>query len=286
MKKFTYRGMFPFIGILLIIGLWWGISKFKDLIEPLNQSDAFVYSNNAKLYWFELTSHKGKVEGNLHEEKLIDEMGKAPFIEKKKYPLTGKVIEKGYVFQVKKGEKMLSYDASFSGPHLSIQMQGNEERILYNPVDQKELNEYEKALLDYYKEERENEQLRKFFTELRKVYAYLYTSENSSYQLFIKIDEALLEGELTGSLLMVAETGNKDHPYEENNYVLNGVTGGNGVRFYTTVEGKETKLEGKFLNSVNEMKLSFWATDDILTFHAVTAEEYKQKYDEFKEKVQ
>ncbi|MFD2446915.1 hypothetical protein ACFSO7_23520 [Bacillus sp. CGMCC 1.16607] len=157
----------------------------------------------------------------------------------------------------------------------------------YNPVDQEELDGYVESLLNYHTEEIENNRLRKFFNDLRKVYGYLHTSDDGSYQFFIKIDEVLLDGGgLTGSLLMMADTENKNNPYEETRYVLNGGTDGHMVEFFTTVNGKKTKLKGNFHESATGFDLSFWATNRKLLFHAVTEEEYKQKYEEFKTKAQ
>ncbi|MGM9987728.1 MAG: hypothetical protein ACI35O_10930, partial [Bacillaceae bacterium] len=147
---------------------------------------------------------------------------------------------------------------------------------LYNPVNQKELDEYVQAIQDYHSEEKEKKRLREFFSELRSVYGYLYSAKDDSFQLFIKIDEALLEGELTGSMLMMDDKG------KETRYVLNGVTGGHKVEFFTTVDGKTIKLEGNFYEGATEFDLSFWMTDQKLSFHAVTEEEFNQRYKNFK----
>ena len=86
-------------------------------------------------------------------------------------------------------------------------------------------------------EEIEKNRLNKFFSELETIYGYFYSADDESLQLFIKIDEALLEGELTGSLFMMADTGS----YEETSYVLNGITDGLMVQFFTIVDEKDTK---------------------------------------------
>ncbi|MBS4177712.1 hypothetical protein [Lederbergia citrea] len=125
-------------------------------------------------------------------------------------------------------------------------------------------------------EEKEKNRIRTFFSELNSVYGYLYTKENGKYQLFLEIDEALLQGELSGSLLMMADTGNKNNPYEETRYVLNGITDGHMVEFFTTVDGQKTKLEGNFIGATVGLNLSFWTTDQKLTFKAVTEEEFKK----------
>ena len=122
-------------------------------------------------------------------------------------------------------------------------------------------------------EEIEKARLNNFFTELDRIYGYLYTSEDESIQLFIKIDEALHQGELTGSLLMMVNTD----PYEETSYVLNGITDGLMVQFFTSVDGKETKLEGNFHEDALSFDLSFWTTDIKLPFNAVTEEEFEMK---------
>lgn len=292
MKKLKYLGALAVIGLLISVSFWWATSEMKDRKEPLNKSDAFIYSNNGILYWFDLTSRKGKVESKLHQLKIIEVIGKAPFIEEKKYPLTGEITEKGYEFYVYNGVKITTFDAWFSGANLLVQKQGEKDNNLYKSVDQEELDVYIKSIqqelqvaIDH-SEEKEKKRLEKFFSELDSVYGYLYSTENGTFQLFLKIDEALLQGELTGSLLMMSDTGDKNKSYEETRYVLNGITDGLMVEFFTTVDGKKTKLKGNFREATTGFDLSFWTTDQKLSFHAVTEEEYKQSYEEFKTKAQ
>jgi len=292
MRKLNYWGIAVVIWLLIGVAFWWSTSEVKDRKDPLNQSDAFVYSDNGILYWFELTSQKGKVEGTLHQQKIIEEVGKVPLIEEKKFPLTGETTARGYEFKVNNDGKFMAFDASFSNGNLVVQKQGKKDKEVYKAVDQEELDKYVKALQQelqmaiYHSEEKEKNRLRKFFSDLDSVYGYLYSAENESFQLFVKIDEALLQGELTGSLLMMTETGSKTTPYEETRYALNGITDGIMVRFFTTVDGKETKLEGNFHEGATGFDLSFWTTDQKLSFHAVTEEEFKQSYEEFKTKAQ
>ncbi|MFJ8248064.1 hypothetical protein [Peribacillus asahii] len=292
MKKLKYWGVAVVIGLLIGVAFWWATSEGKDRKDPLNQSDAFVYSDNGILSLFELTSQKGKVEGTLHQQKIIEEAGKVPFIEEKKSPLTGEITEKGYEFKVNNGGNIMTFNAWFSKGNLVVQKQGEKDTEVYKAVDQEELDKYVKALQQdlqmaiYHSEEKEKNRLRKFFSDLDSVYGYLYSAENGSFQLFVKIDEALLQGELTGSLLMMTDTGSKTNPYEETRYVLNGITDGLIVRFFTTVDGKETKLEGNFHNGATGFNLSFWTTNQSLSFQAVTEEEFKRKYEEFKTKAQ
>jgi hypothetical protein len=270
MKKLTYWGLAAIIVVVIATAFWWGTSLGKDLKDPLNKPDAFVYTNNGTLHWFELTLKNGKIKGKRHQQKLIETAGKAPSIDGKINPVTGETTDKGYRFFVDTGGEIMNFEAWFSGPHLAVQEQGEQEPQLYNPVNKGELDSYVDALQDYHKEENEKKQRRQFFTELRSVYGYLHTNEDGSFQLFIKIDEALLQGELSGSLLMISDKG------IETRYALNGVTDGNMVRFFTTVDGKTTKLEGHFHEGVAGFDLSFWTTDKKLRFRAVTEEEYKK----------
>lgn len=280
------------IGLLIGVAFWWAASEVKDRKDPPNESDAFVYSENSILYWFDLTSRKGTVEGILHQQKIIEEIGKEPFMEEKKYPLTGETTKKGYEFKVYNDGKIMTFDAWFSGANLFVQKQGKKDNKLYKAVDQEELSEYVKEIQKelqiaiYHSEEKEKNRLKKFFSELESVYGYLYSTENGSSQLFLQIDEALLQGELTGSLLIMTDTGNKNTPYEETRYVLNGITDGLIVLLFTTVDGKETRLKGNFHEAATGFDLSFWTTDQKLSFHAITEEEFKQSYEEFKTKAQ
>lgn len=274
MKSYRLWGAMMLITLMIGSGLWWTKTEIKDRRDPLNQADAFVYSNNGMLYWFELTSRKGKVEGSLHQQKLMEGYSETPFIEEKTFPLTGATTEKGYEFNVNVDGKIISYNAFFSGPHLSVQKHQEKEGQLYNPVNDEELVEYVDALLNYHAEEKENDRIRKFFSDLRQVYGYLHSSEDGSYQLFIKINEALLEGELTGSLLMVEATDDRNHPYEKTNYVLNGITDGKMVELYTTLDNKEIKMTGGFHDDAQSFDLSFWKTNKQLTFKAISKEEY------------
>ncbi|MBT2678687.1 hypothetical protein J7E38_06700 [Bacillus sp. ISL-35] len=276
MKRNKLWGAMLLTALLIGIGLWWTITEMKDRRDPLNQADAFVYTDNGMLYWFELTSRKGKVEGSLHQQKLMDGYSESPYIEEKTFPLTGESTEKGYEFIVNADGKRIAYHAFFSGPHLSVQKLQEKDSHLYNPVSEEELAEYVDALLNYHAEEKENERLRKFFSDLRQVFGYLHTSEDGSYQLFIKIDEALLEGELTGSLFMVEATDDKNQPYEESKYVLNGVTDGQMVELYTTVDNKKIKMTGDFHDDAQSFDLSFWKANKQLTFNAINKEEYQK----------
>lgn len=278
MKKVKLWGAAIIIGLIIGLAALWTISKFHDLNEPINKYDAFVYSDRGMIYFFELRSKGRTIEGKLHQQRLWETSGNTPFIEENLYALSGQKTEKGYRFKVKKDSGSVEYNAWFSGPHLSVQKEGEKDFTLYNPVDQEELETYIQALRDYHVEENEKKQRREFFTKLRNVYGYLYSVPDSPFQLFIKIDEALLQGEVSGSLLLMDDEGN------ETKYALNGITDGKILELYTTVNGKETKLKGKFQEGAARFQLSFWMTDQKLTFQAVNEKEYKQKYESFKKK--
>ncbi|ALC89128.1 hypothetical protein AM500_04475 [Bacillus sp. FJAT-18017] len=284
MNKSQFQGMAAvLIGLLIGYTAWWVTTEVKVSSEPLNQHDAYVYSNNAMIHWFELSSRKGKVEGYFHEGKLIEEDDEPPLVERQKYPLTGKKTKNGYELTVNKDGNKITYDVAFSGPHLSVQKPGEHEAILYNPVNQRELDEYVTALLDYNVEKNEKDQIRQQFAGIHNVYGYLHNPLDGNQLLFIKIDEALLEGELSASLLIVSDTGNAGTPYKETKYVLNGITDGNMLELYTYVDGQRFRLKGNFNDMATSVNLSLWTTGEKLDFHAVTEEEFKQTYEKFKQ---
>lgn len=138
-------------------------------------------------------------------------------------------------------------------------------------------NGQEDAQVDDHAEYEEQERIRNFFTELRGQYGYLYAGEEP-FQLFITFDEALLEGELTGSLLVREQTN--DGTFKETYYDVNGITDGKILELYTTLDGESTKLEGEFQGEATRFELSFWMAEERLSFHAVTEEEYKEVFEE------
>ena len=161
--KFKYWVVAIIIGPLIGAAIWWGPSLVIDSNDPLNKPDVFVYTNNGMLQWFELKLRNGKIDGTLHQQRLIETEDKAPSIDEKIYPVTGEGTKKGYKLVVK---TVGTYDAWFSGPHLALQKHGEQDRHLYNPVNQEELASYVDALLGYHKEEKEKNQRRQFLSEL------------------------------------------------------------------------------------------------------------------------
>ncbi|MCM3176671.1 hypothetical protein [Cytobacillus horneckiae] len=290
MKKLTYMGVAAVIGVLLGIAFLWAASEMKERKNPLNKFDAFVYSDKGTLNWFELTSRNGKVEGKFYRQKIMEVRGEIPFIEEKTYYLTGKSTEKGYEFKVNKGSDIILLDAWISGEDLFIQKQGEEGNKVFKAVNEEELNKNEKTMQQELQiaidqmEEKEKNRLKKLFSDLNSIYGFLYSRANDSYQLLLTINEATLEGEVAGTLLMMTNKGRGNNSYEETSYDLNGITDGLMVELFTTVDGKKTKLEGNFHEGASGFDLSFWTTNEKLPFYAVTEEEFNNIYEKFKEK--
>ena len=138
MKKLKSWGVAALIGLLIGVSFSSAeTSELKDRKDPLNKSHAFVYSDNGTLYWFDLTSRKGKVEGKLHQQKIIEESGKLPLImEERKYPLTVEATEKGHQFKVNNDGEIMTFEARFSGANLLVQKQGEKDNKLYKAVDE------------------------------------------------------------------------------------------------------------------------------------------------------
>jgi hypothetical protein len=274
--------------VVVLISIWWISTKVADSKDPLNKTDAYVYDNDSALYWFELKSRNGKVEGKLYQQEIIEEIGGVPFLDERTYPLTGKLTDNGYELTVTIDGEVITYDSWISGKDLYVQTQEENNRLSFKAVNKEELDEYIVALQDnlenaiYHAEKKEQDRLREFFSAFNHAHGYLYSEEDASFQLFLKVDEALLEGEVTGSLLVMEKTGNENDPYQETTYELNGITDGVILELYTTVDGKSTKLEGDFHESAASFELSFWKTEKKLLFQVVTEGEFNQKYEEFK----
>lgn len=275
------------VGVLVGVGIWWATIYAKDRKDPLNQSEAFVNSEGDTLSWFDLKSSNGKVTGELLQQKVVEEIGDPPVMEEKSSPLTGEVTGRGYSLTISKGAQKRTVYAWFSKGTLYVQGQGEKDSSSYKAVHQDELKDIMQAkreefeYLLYHSEEKEKNRIREFFSDLRSVYGYLSSTEDESALLFLKIDEALLEGELSGSLLVKEKAGNGNNAYNETEYEVNGITDGQIIKLYTKVEGKETKLEGHFLEGAASFDLSNWMSNEKLVFQAVTEEAYKQRSKEF-----
>lgn len=269
--------------------LWVAYEGQKD---ALNKTDAFVYSTDGTLYWFELNSRKDKVEGKFYQQQIVEEIGEVPFIDKNEFSLTGRKTDKGYELLASTDEESKTFDASLTDTEFLVTEQGQNQPLSFSPVKKEKLKEYISNLEGELQitidgaEEKEKNRIRTFFSELNSVYGYLYSEEGKDFQLFFKLEEALLQGELSGTLLVMTHTGNEVKPYEETTYELNGITDGLILQLYTVVDEQETKLEGDFIDATVGFHLSFWNTDEKLLFNTVTEDEFQQKYDQFKLKAQ
>lgn len=125
-------------------------------------------------------------------------------------------------------------------------------------------------------EQIEKERINQFFTELNSIYGYIYTSKDGSLQLFLKINQALREGELMGTLYVMERNESAEEPYKETKYELNGITDGRMLEFYTTVDGETVKLEGNFHEDAKSFELSLWMAEMKVLFQAITEEEYTE----------
>jgi hypothetical protein len=109
------------------------------------------------------------VEGTFYQQIFTEEIGKVPILEEKKFPLIGETTESGYEFRIKNAEKIMKFDAWFSGEDLLVQRQGEKDNNLFIAMDQKELHKNVKVIQQvlqmaiYHSEENEKNRLRKFF---------------------------------------------------------------------------------------------------------------------------
>lgn len=129
-----------------------------------------------------------------------------------------------------KGSDIILLDAWISGGNLFIQKQGEKGNKVFKAVNEEELNKNEKTMQQEMQiaidqmEEKEKKRLKKFFSDFNSIYGFLYSRANDSYQLLLTINEATLEGEVTGTLLMMTNKGRGNNSYEETSYDLNGIT--------------------------------------------------------------
>lgn len=273
MRKFKHWRIVAVMLLLVGLALWWFASEIKERQVLLNQFDAFVYDDNDVLSWFELTSLNGKVKGEYHQQKIK---------EKETFSVTGKETEEGFELKVDKHGDVLIFDIKPSKSNLLVQKRGEKSSHLYRGVSREELATSVEANREYNTEYDEKIRWKQFTVALKRNYGYLYAEKNGTYQLFLKVDEVLFGGELSGSLFVMNANGDSHKPYKETRYVMNGITDGNMVEFFPTVNGKSTKLGGHFLKDATGLDLLFWITGEQLRFHAVTEKEFKQSYEKFK----
>ncbi len=275
-----------FVGVVFF-GMIFLIEERKD---PLLKSDVFVFHDINILHWFEFTSREGKLSGKLFQQEIIQKQEELPFMEEKEYAVIVETTEKGYLLKAQNGKESKVFDAWISGENLKVQKQRTKEYKVYESMNKKERDDHVKALqhdleigLDQ-TEWLEKKRFAQFVSEVESIYGYLSTADNGSTQLFLTIDEALLQGEVTASLSVITKSKSDKDQYEERKYILYGITDGFMVEFYTTLDGKETKLKGEFYGNASGFDLSFWTTNEKLSFHAVSKEMFRQQYNTYKSK--
>lgn len=274
------------VAVFCLIGVigWWTASEFiftKTVIYA-------TYSDKDELSWFEWISRKGEVKGSFHEWILKEEIGRPPVIDQNTYHFIGKKMENGYELTVDKDGKDKLFYVTFSDGHLMLRKQTETEEKEYRMVVEDELDYYvqlieqelEKAL--YHAESKEKARVRTFFDELNRIEGFFSSAKDDSFQLYIQLDEALYEGELSGSLLLMLSTGEEASPYKEITYELHGITDGLMVQFFTMVDEEAMTLEGHFHEDDYRFEVSFWLSDQSLTFYPVKEEEFYEKYNQYK----
>ncbi|WP_010098897.1 hypothetical protein [Ornithinibacillus scapharcae] len=282
MSKLKKWVLILFSGMLIILLLWW------LLPEKQEEEAVYLYRERGHLTWLELTSQHDKVNGKLYQKKVVEEVGQVPYMEENEFTLAGEETEAGYTFTLKQDKKTIEVKANLVDSKLSLDIPGEEGSKQLRLVTIEELTEQQEAIqadLDdalYHMEKKEKDRIAKFVSDFTSVYGYLYAEDNKPYQLFLRIDEALLQGEVTAELLLMERTEDENQPYKETRYPMNGISDGLILKLYTDVDGVSTLLEGRFHDSVESFDLSFWLTDEKLLFREVTEEEFNQKYDEFK----
>lgn len=287
MSKFQNWVLIILAGALIVLLFWWLLSEKQDGKDS-EDKEIYLYSEQGELIWLELTNQQDKVKGKLHQKKVMDEIGEVPYMAEEEYTLIGEATEDGYIFEKTKDKESIELKANLTDSDISLEMPGEEGRKLLKPITSEKLTEYEEDIqqdLDYalyHMEKKEKDRIAKFVSEFTSVYGYLYSEEDKPYQLFLRIDEALLQGEVTAELLLMEKTEDENKPYNETRYPTYGITDGLMLELYTDVDGESTVLKGNFHDSAASFDLSFWLADEKLLFRAVTEEEFNQKYEEFK----
>ncbi|MDG3044908.1 hypothetical protein OE903_17270 [Bacillus sp. B6(2022)] len=75
-------------------------------------------------------------------------------------------------------------------------------------------------------ENRFHDYVRNFIKKVTGAYGYLYTAEDGSYQLFLKVKRMYMQSEWAGSFLMRKVPGDGGEPYKETKHTAGGVSDG------------------------------------------------------------
>lgn len=253
-----------------------------------SKEEVYSYSQKGELIWVELNNRKDKVKGTIHWKKVVEEVGQVPYLEENKFALAGEKAEDGYIITLKKDKETIEAKVSIINSELSLQILGEETSKPLKLVTKEELAAQQEVIQEdleyalYHMEKKEKDRIAQFVSDFTNVYGYLYSEDDRPYLLFLRIDEALLQGEVTAELLLMEKTEDDNTPYKETSYPVNGITDGQILKLYTDVNGKSTLLEGNFHDSAASFDLTFWLTEEKVQFRAVSEEEFNQKFEAFK----
>ncbi|MCW4645645.1 hypothetical protein ABEX69_04455 [Bacillus safensis] len=285
------------LAVLVLGAVSWSAYQAIGKKSALNQSYAFAQKTKEGVNWFKVTERKGKVTGHLNETILEEspEMHFDPNLFKHKYQLTGKAIENGYEFEVKRGKDSVMYEVHVAGKDLYVKKQGENKSITYKAVDQKKLNAYQKAIQDRYdeliddSETRFYDYLRDYIKKVTGAYGYLYTAEDGSYQLFLQVKHMHIESEWSGAFLMRTVPGDGGEPYKETKHKASGVS--DGIMFdistYPQIEEHKTGIiVGSTNRGAKSIKLPLKIAGGIVEFKPVSKQEYQKQSEAFKKQAE
>ncbi|KAB3542555.1 hypothetical protein NSS76_18795 [Bacillus sp. FSL R5-0654] len=280
--------------VIVIVAVSWIAYQANAKKSVLNNYYAFVYKTKDQVNWFKVTERKGKVTGYLNET-ILEENPKRHFDPNlfiNKYKLTGKTVENGYEFQVKQEKETITYKVHLDEKDLSVKKQGEKQSITYKAVDQTKLRAVQKDIHDRYdelmedSENRFHDYVRNFIKKVTGAYGYLYTAEDGSYQLFLKVKRMYMQSEWAGSFLMRTVPGDGGEPYKETKHTAGGVS--DGIMFdlstYPAIEKGFTL--GETDRDATSIKFPFKMAGGTIEFKAVTKEEYQEQTEAFKKQAE
>ncbi|WP_027725136.1 hypothetical protein [Tuberibacillus calidus] len=266
------------IGLIVTISVFWFIGESYFSKTAGSQAKIFIYRDDHQLWWLSLTGRSHDVSGEYYRWTIQEKAGSPPTWQKQADSVTGKVTDDGYQLLMNRNGTKETFSAKYVDGKLMVK------GFPLTPVSQSKLKSYQQAFKEdweqtvYVAEQKENERLDRFFSDLRKVYGYLYAPDNSQEWLFLKVEEALREGEWSCTLQVVEKK-----PHRTTTYHLNGITDGLMAKLYTTVDGKSVTLEGKFRNVAKDLELTYWKTGETVHFQAVNETEYQKRWRSFLE---
>ena len=275
--------------VLVIGGGGWTAYQAIAQKNSLNHSYAFAYKTKDRMSWFKVSESKGKVTGHLNK-KYVEEVRWDPHIYKKQFVVAGSSKENGYEFKVTQGKETIVYEVHFSGKDLSVKKQGEKKSTIYQAINQKKLDKYQKDIQKRYDylfdtaEDRFYDSMRNFKEKVAKVYGFLYTAKDK--QLFLQVKTMHIEIGWTGSLLITTIPEEDCKPYKEMRLEVSGETDGRSF-----VMGHEPSIEdgiikGSTDRDVKSIKLPFKMTGGTVELKAVTKKEYQKQAKAFKKQAE